>query len=114
MNAASSSHCVLIMSVSRHGSVTPPPNGRSPSPFFTPLAGGEQDAYDSSYDAEMHSIEPGGDYELESVQCQWLDCRQPFSELQALINHIHDGRHDSANVESFAVPDEPSLQTISG
>ncbi|KAL5514079.1 hypothetical protein ACEPAG_2840 [Sanghuangporus baumii] len=78
------------MSLSRHGSATPPPSGRSPSPFFTPVAGGEQDPYDSSYDAEVYSVEPIGDYELESVSCQWLDCRRPFSELQALINHIHD------------------------
>lgn len=90
------------MSHSRRDSATPPNNARSPSPFFSPAASGEQNVYDSSYDVEMHSASrpmsptisegPGGEYELESVACQWLDCRKPFSQLQALIDHIHNGK----------------------
>ncbi|EJD00427.1 uncharacterized protein FOMMEDRAFT_30475 [Fomitiporia mediterranea MF3/22] len=63
------------------------------------MAGGEQHSYDQ-YDVEMHSasrpLSPtisdgqGAEYELESVTCQWQDCGRPFSQLQALIDHIHN------------------------
>lgn len=92
---------LYIMSHSRHGTATPPATVRSPSPFFSPAATGEQNTYDSSNDVDMNnasrpmspsiSESQGGEYEFESVTCQWLDCRKPFSQLQALIDHIHNG-----------------------
>ena len=96
-----SRNLLAAMSHSRRGSITPPNNPRSPSPYLSPIAGGDQNVYDSGYDVEMHSashpISPsisegqGGEYEMEIVTCQWLDCRKPFSQLQALIDHIHNG-----------------------
>ncbi|KAI5117628.1 hypothetical protein M0805_001271 [Coniferiporia weirii] len=98
------------MANSRQGSISPPFSARSPSPYFSPGANGEQGVWDSSYDIELSVSRPasplisedhGGDREVDSVTCLWDKCGQPFSHLQTLIDHIHN-EHIGMNKPAYA------------
>ena len=91
------------MSRSQHNSPSPEPSLRSPSPEFV----GERGGWDSPDDVEISVSRPasplipeaqGDGQPVASVSCLWDKCEQPFSELQALIDHIHNGEHECSHI----------------
>ncbi|THH06238.1 hypothetical protein EW145_g4228 [Phellinidium pouzarii] len=107
---------------SRQGSASPTFSPRSLSPYFPPGVGGEQGVWDSSLDIEMSASRPvspslpeghSGDQEVDSVTCLWDQCGEPFSQLQTLIDHIHNGMNKSAYTCEWATCSRRGIQQAS-
>ncbi|TDL20477.1 hypothetical protein BD410DRAFT_751028 [Rickenella mellea] len=98
------------MARSTYCSPSPSLSARSPSPHFSESSPDELSLIDSSFDADASASRPasptlsdhpgGNKQEPATVHCLWEDCGKPYSDLQALIEHIHND-HIGVNKSTY-------------